>query len=111
MGKFALRGLAQSMARELSPQNIHVAHFVIDGVGAPERPVRGGRFRRQRTRSRRHRLELPRHPRPAAQRLNLGGDPEATGWVSKVEAGQARRHRSSHIRIMQSLAKDHPGTA
>jgi NAD(P)-dependent dehydrogenase (short-subunit alcohol dehydrogenase family) len=32
MGKFALRGLAQSMARELSPQGIHVAHFVIDGA-------------------------------------------------------------------------------
>ena len=31
MGKFALRGLAQSMARELAPRNIHVAHFVIDG--------------------------------------------------------------------------------
>ena len=31
MGKFALRGLAQSMARELSPSGIHVAHFVIDG--------------------------------------------------------------------------------
>jgi NAD(P)-dependent dehydrogenase (short-subunit alcohol dehydrogenase family) len=31
MGKFALRGLAQSMARELSPQGVHVAHFVIDG--------------------------------------------------------------------------------
>ena len=31
MGKFALRGLAQSMARELSPEGIHVAHFVIDG--------------------------------------------------------------------------------
>jgi NAD(P)-dependent dehydrogenase (short-subunit alcohol dehydrogenase family) len=31
MGKFALRGLAQSMARELSPQGIHVVHFVIDG--------------------------------------------------------------------------------
>lgn len=31
MGKFALRGLAQSMARELSPKGIHVAHFVIDG--------------------------------------------------------------------------------
>jgi NAD(P)-dependent dehydrogenase (short-subunit alcohol dehydrogenase family) len=31
MGKFALRGLAQSMARELHPQGIHVAHFVIDG--------------------------------------------------------------------------------
>ena len=32
MAKFALRGLAQSMARELSPQGIHVAHFVIDGA-------------------------------------------------------------------------------
>ena len=31
MGKFALRGLAQSMAREFSPQGIHIAHFVIDG--------------------------------------------------------------------------------
>jgi len=31
MGKFGLRGLAQSMARELHPQNVHVAHFVIDG--------------------------------------------------------------------------------
>ena len=31
MGKFGLRGLTQSMARELAPQNIHVAHFVIDG--------------------------------------------------------------------------------
>ena len=36
MGKFALRGLAQSMARELSPQGIHVAHFVIDGGIARE---------------------------------------------------------------------------
>ena len=39
MGKFALRGLAQSMARELSPQGIHVAHVVVDGsirpAGAP----------------------------------------------------------------------------
>ena len=31
MGKFALRGLAQSMAREMAPKGIHVAHFVIDG--------------------------------------------------------------------------------
>jgi NAD(P)-dependent dehydrogenase (short-subunit alcohol dehydrogenase family) len=31
MGKFALRGLAQSMAREMSPKGVHVAHFVIDG--------------------------------------------------------------------------------
>jgi NAD(P)-dependent dehydrogenase (short-subunit alcohol dehydrogenase family) len=32
MGKFALRGLAQSAARELGPKGIHVAHFIIDGV-------------------------------------------------------------------------------
>jgi NAD(P)-dependent dehydrogenase (short-subunit alcohol dehydrogenase family) len=45
MGKFALRGLAQSMARELAPQGVHVAHFVIDGgirnpgrVEPPDRP-------------------------------------------------------------------------
>jgi len=31
MGKFGLRGLAQSMARELHPQNIHVVHVVVDG--------------------------------------------------------------------------------
>jgi NAD(P)-dependent dehydrogenase (short-subunit alcohol dehydrogenase family) len=31
MGKFALRGLAQSTARELGPKGIHVAHFIIDG--------------------------------------------------------------------------------
>ncbi|MDB5686842.1 MAG: oxidoreductase [Rhizorhabdus sp.] len=32
MGKFALRGLAQSAARELAPKGIHVAHFIIDGA-------------------------------------------------------------------------------
>src|SRR5437660_10034612 len=38
MGKFALRGLAQSMARELGPQGIHVAHIVIDGgIKSPRR--------------------------------------------------------------------------
>jgi NAD(P)-dependent dehydrogenase (short-subunit alcohol dehydrogenase family) len=39
MGKFALRGLAQSMARELSPQGIHVAHVVVDGGIRSERRV------------------------------------------------------------------------
>ena len=40
MGKFALRGLAQSLARELGPQGIHVAHFVIDGgIRSASRPV------------------------------------------------------------------------
>jgi NAD(P)-dependent dehydrogenase (short-subunit alcohol dehydrogenase family) len=39
MGKFALRGLAQSMARELAPQGIHVAHVVIDGgIASAQRP-------------------------------------------------------------------------
>ncbi|HMJ43824.1 MAG TPA: SDR family NAD(P)-dependent oxidoreductase [Pseudolabrys sp.] len=42
MGKFALRGLAQSMARELAPQGIHVAHFVIDGgIKSPRRAEPG----------------------------------------------------------------------
>jgi short-subunit dehydrogenase len=39
MGKFALRGLAQSLARELQPQNIHIGHIVIDGgIGRPGDP-------------------------------------------------------------------------
>jgi len=39
MGKFALRGLAQSMARELHPQGIHVAHIVVDGgIKSARRP-------------------------------------------------------------------------
>ena len=36
MGKLALPGLVQSLARELSPQGIHVAHFVIDGSVQPD---------------------------------------------------------------------------
>lgn len=35
MGKFALRGLAQSMARELAPQGIHVGHVIVDGSIRP----------------------------------------------------------------------------
>ncbi len=31
-GKHALRALAQSMARELGPQGVHVAHVIIDGL-------------------------------------------------------------------------------
>tara|TARA_Y100000746_G_scaffold205459_1_gene192610 strand:- start:265 stop:957 length:693 start_codon:yes stop_codon:yes gene_type:complete len=41
MGKFGLRGLAQSLARELHPENIHVGHFVIDGSIGPS--LRGSR--------------------------------------------------------------------
>jgi len=39
MGKFGLRGMAQSMARELAPQGIHVGHFIIDGSISKARPV------------------------------------------------------------------------
>ena len=42
MGKFGLRGLAQSLARELAPQNIHVGHFVIDGGIRQAGDPRGG---------------------------------------------------------------------
>ncbi|WP_044043534.1 SDR family NAD(P)-dependent oxidoreductase [Caballeronia insecticola] len=42
MGKFALRGLAQSAARELSPKGIHVAHFVIDGAVRADRSDASG---------------------------------------------------------------------
>ena len=40
MGKFGLRGLAQALARELHPQNIHIGHFVIDGGIRSDRPER-----------------------------------------------------------------------
>jgi NADP-dependent 3-hydroxy acid dehydrogenase YdfG len=44
MGKFALRGLAQSMARELHPQGIHVGHVVVDGgIRSARRPDPDGR--------------------------------------------------------------------
>jgi NAD(P)-dependent dehydrogenase (short-subunit alcohol dehydrogenase family) len=43
MGKFGLRGLAQAMARELQPKNIHVAHFVIDGGIAKADDPRAGK--------------------------------------------------------------------
>ncbi|WP_247743644.1 SDR family NAD(P)-dependent oxidoreductase [Shimia sp. R10_1] len=39
MGKFALRGLAQSLARELHPQGIHIGHMVVDGlIRSADRP-------------------------------------------------------------------------
>ena len=42
MGKFGLRGLAQSLARELHPKNIHIGHFVIDGgIKSAQRPDNG----------------------------------------------------------------------
>jgi len=41
VGKFGLRALAQSMARDLHPQGVHVGHFVIDGgIGVDEGETR-----------------------------------------------------------------------
>ena len=79
MGKFALRGLAQSMARELSPQGIHVAHFVIDGGIRSAARERAGRPAGLDARSRRHRPELLERAATAAQRLDLGNGIAALG--------------------------------
>ena len=70
MGKFALRGLAESLARELSPKGIHVAHVVVDGVirnpgrqEPPDRPELAARPRR-------HRRDLRHAAGPGPLRLD-----------------------------------------
>ncbi len=71
MGKFALRGLAQSMARELSPRGIHVAHFVIDGgirSAVRDRAARQARFD---ARSGCDRRQLLGRAEPTAQCLDV----------------------------------------
>ena len=69
MGKFALRGLAQSMARELAPEGIHVAHVVIDGgIRSAARPVTA-----ERPDSLLDPVAIARSPQPA--RLDSGVDP------------------------------------
>ena len=79
MAKFALRGLAQSMARELSPQGIHVAHFVIDGGIRSARRAGAGFQPELVARSGRHRAELSARAQPAAQRLDAGARAAAVG--------------------------------
>ena len=79
MGKFALRGMAQSMARELSPQGIHVAHIVVDGgIRSERRPDSAGQAR-QHARSRRHRADLPASAAAGQERLGLGDRAAALG--------------------------------
>ena len=91
MGKFGLRGLAQSLARELQPQNIHVAHFVIDGgIRSSRCPGRGAR-RRRNAGSRRDRGDLSPHPPPEPQRLDLGDRaPPLGGEVLSARAAANR---------------------
>jgi NAD(P)-dependent dehydrogenase (short-subunit alcohol dehydrogenase family) len=39
-GKFALRGLSQSLAREFQPAGVHIAHMIIDGAIGERRLVK-----------------------------------------------------------------------
>ncbi|MGY3371398.1 NADP-dependent 3-hydroxy acid dehydrogenase YdfG [Bradyrhizobium sp. GM2.4] len=94
MGKFALRGLAQSMARELSPQGIHVAHFVIDWRHQ-ERSAHGSAGEAGfNARSRCHRGELLERVAAAAQRLELGAGAAALGGevLRQAAVGWAKAH-------------------
>ena len=97
MGKFALRGLAQSMARELSPQGIHVAHFVIDGGVRSASRAGAARQAGLAARSRRHRADLSAHPAAAAQRLDARDRAAALGG----EVLSASRAASIPITVSQ----------
>ena len=95
MGKFALRGLAQSMARELAPQGIHVAHFVIDG-GIRNHAHRSGGQAGQPARSGRHRRQLLACRAAATQRMDLGGRAAPMGGTvltAGMRAVPGRWHR------------------
>lgn len=74
MGKFALRGLCQSLARELAPQNIHVAHFVIDG--GIYQPERGTPFDNP---------DKTLHPDAIAQSYLAIADQDRSAWSWEVE--------------------------
>jgi NAD(P)-dependent dehydrogenase (short-subunit alcohol dehydrogenase family) len=72
MGKFALSGLAHSIARELTPQNIHVAHFVIDGsIRSNARPD-SGENPDSTLEERRDRADLPEYSSPNSECVDLG---------------------------------------
>ena len=82
MAKFALRGLAQSMARELHPEGIHIGHFIIDGgIRNPMRPERVEKADRpdSNARSRCDRPQLPAFPQTGPQRMGLGNRTPAMG--------------------------------
>ena len=106
MGKFALRGLAQSMARELHPQGIHVAHIVIDGGIRSARRPGAARQARQHARPGGDRRHLSARAPAAAQRLGLGGGAAAMAGAVLVGPDQksgpkspvrSRRLRRSYL--------------
>ncbi len=93
MGKFALRGLAQSLARELAPQGIHVAHFVIDGAIRSAARIEPSDKPELDARSRRHCRELPSRVAATAQRVDLGDRAEAVGGSFLTRRGACSRGR------------------
>lgn len=74
MGKFALRGLCQSLSRELAPRNIHVAHFVIDG--SIYQPERGAPYDDP---------DKTLHPDEIAKTYLAIADQDRSGWSWEVE--------------------------
>jgi short-subunit dehydrogenase len=79
MGKFALRGLAQSAARELHPKGVHVAHVVIDGgIRSARRPETGGDALLDPDAIAENYLQLIRQPRSA-----WSWELEIRPWVEK----------------------------
>ena len=79
MGKFALRGLAQSIARELAPKGVHVAHFVIDGGNSQRAPHRAGGRARLHAGPRCDCAQLSQRARAGPQRVDVGDRIAAVG--------------------------------
>ena len=69
MGKFGLRGLAQSLARELHPKGIHIAHFVIDGI--IDKEIKNE--------------YQPMHPDEIAKTYLQFYEQEKSSWASEIE--------------------------
>lgn len=74
-GKFALRGMAQSMARELGPQGIHVAHVVVDGmIWTPKNRARPGVTQ-----------DNTLHPEAIAQSYLALIDQDRSAWTQELD--------------------------
>jgi len=71
-GKFALRGLSQSLAREFQPAGVHIAHVIIDGVIGERRSPRSGRAGGGGRGPGRGGAELLARPRPGQERVDAG---------------------------------------
>lgn len=74
MGKFALRGLCQSLARELAPQNIHVTHFVLDGM--IHNPARGKPY---------DNINKTLHPDKIAEAYLMAARQHNSAWSWEIE--------------------------